>query len=75
MKWGGWYAPLPGSDPGFLVQQNKNSLRDAVLATLNLNIFARHADRSAVQRGKIPAPAGHSAPHPTLEVATLMGNF
>jgi hypothetical protein len=42
------------SDPGFLVQQN--SLRDAVLATLNLNIFARHADRSAVQREKFPHP-------------------
>jgi alpha-N-arabinofuranosidase len=42
-EWGGWYAPLPGSHPGFLAQQN--SLRDAILATLNLNIFARHADR------------------------------
>jgi alpha-N-arabinofuranosidase len=42
-EWGGWYAPLPGSNPGFLVQQN--SLRDAVMAALNLNIFARHADR------------------------------
>ena len=41
--WGAWYAPLPGSNPGFLVQQN--SLRDAILAALNLNIFARHADR------------------------------
>jgi alpha-N-arabinofuranosidase len=42
-EWGGWYAPLLGSNPGFLVQQN--SLRDAILAALNLNIFARHADR------------------------------
>lgn len=42
-EWGGWYAPLPGSNPGFLVQQN--SQRDAILAALNLNIFARHADR------------------------------
>ncbi len=42
-EWGAWYAPLPNSNPGFLVQQN--SLRDAVLAALNLNIFARHADR------------------------------
>ncbi len=42
-EWGGWYAPLPGSNPAFLVQQN--SLRDAVLASLNLNIFARHAER------------------------------
>src|SRR5262245_65255964 len=42
-EWGAWYAPLPGSNSGFLVQQN--SLRDAILAALNLNIFARHADR------------------------------
>ena len=42
-EWGGWYDPLPGSNPGFLVQQN--SMRDAILAALNLNIFARHADR------------------------------
>jgi alpha-N-arabinofuranosidase len=42
-EWGSWYAPLPGSKEGFLVQQN--SLRDAVLAALNLNIFARHAER------------------------------
>ena len=21
-EWGAWYAPLPGTDPGFLVQQN-----------------------------------------------------
>ena len=42
-EWGGWYAPLPGSNPGFLIQQN--SLRDAILAALNLNIFARHAER------------------------------
>jgi alpha-N-arabinofuranosidase len=42
-EWGAWYAPLPGSNPGFLVQQN--SQRDAILAALNLNMFARHADR------------------------------
>jgi alpha-L-arabinofuranosidase len=42
-EWGAWYAPLPGSTPGFLAQQN--SQRDAILAALNLNIFARHADR------------------------------
>jgi alpha-N-arabinofuranosidase len=42
-EWGAWYAALPGSNPGFLVQQN--SLRDAILAALNINIFARHADR------------------------------
>jgi alpha-N-arabinofuranosidase len=42
-EWGAWYAPLANTNPGFLVQQN--SLRDAILASLNLNIFARHADR------------------------------
>ena len=42
-EWGAWYAPLPGTNPGFLVQQT--SMRDAILAALNLNIFARHADR------------------------------
>jgi alpha-L-arabinofuranosidase len=42
-EWGSWYAPSPGTNPGFLVQQN--SLRDALLAALNINIFARHADR------------------------------
>ena len=42
-EWGSWYQPLPGSNPAFLIQQN--SMRDAILAALNLNIFARHADR------------------------------
>ena len=42
-EWGVWHAPLTGSNPAFLVQQN--SLRDAILASLNLNIFARHAGR------------------------------
>ncbi len=42
-EWGAWHAALPGTNPSFLVQQN--SLRDAILASLNLNIFARHADR------------------------------
>jgi len=42
-EWGAWYASTPGTNPGFLAQQN--SQRDAVLAAMNLNIFARHADR------------------------------
>lgn len=42
-EWGAWYSPAPGTNPGFLIQQN--SQRDAVLAALNINIFARRADR------------------------------
>jgi alpha-N-arabinofuranosidase len=42
-EWGLWADPTPGTNPGFLQQQN--TLRDAVLAALNLNIFMRHADR------------------------------
>jgi alpha-L-arabinofuranosidase len=42
-EWGVWLKPAPGTNPAFLQQQN--SMRDAILASLNLNIFARHADR------------------------------
>ena len=42
-EWGVWLKPNAGSDPGFLQQQN--SMRDAIIAALNFNIFARHADR------------------------------
>ena len=42
-EWGLWADPMPGSNPSFLQQQN--TMRDAVIAALNLNIFMRHADR------------------------------
>ncbi len=42
-EWGTWYAVEPGTTPGFLYQQN--TLRDAVVAALNLHIFQQHADR------------------------------
>jgi alpha-N-arabinofuranosidase len=42
-EWGTWYDPEPGREPSFLFQQN--TLRDAVVAALNFNIFHRHADR------------------------------
>jgi alpha-L-arabinofuranosidase len=42
-EWGAWLAPTPGSQEGFLEQQN--SQRDALIAALNINTFARHADR------------------------------
>jgi len=42
-EWGTWYNVEPGTNPGFLYQQN--SLRDALVAAANLNIFVKHADR------------------------------
>lgn len=42
-EWGAWLQPLPGLPVMFLKQQN--SQRDAILASLNLNIFARNAAR------------------------------
>ena len=42
-EWGIWTDPNPGTNPGFLQQQN--SLRDAVIAALNLNLFMRNAER------------------------------
>ncbi len=42
-EWGAWYQQEPGSHPGFLYQQN--TIRDAEVAALTLNIFHRHTDR------------------------------
>lgn len=42
-EWGGWYDVEPGTNPGFLYQQN--TMRDAMLAGTTLNIFNNHADR------------------------------
>lgn len=42
-EWGTWYDAEPGRDLGALYQQN--TLRDAVVAGINLNIFHKHADR------------------------------
>lgn len=42
-EWGTWFDVEPGTNPGFLYQQN--SLRDALVAGISLNIFNRHADR------------------------------
>ena len=41
-EWGTWYDVTKGN-PGFLYQQN--SIRDAMVAALNLNIFHKYADR------------------------------
>ncbi|KAF0096194.1 MAG: alpha-N-arabinofuranosidase [Puniceicoccaceae bacterium 5H] len=42
-EWGVWTNVEPGTNPGFLYQQN--SLRDALVAALHFNIFHKHADR------------------------------
>jgi alpha-N-arabinofuranosidase len=42
-EWGAWHSVEPGTNPGFLYQQN--TLRDALVAGVTLNIFNRHCDR------------------------------
>jgi alpha-N-arabinofuranosidase len=42
-EWGAWYNVEPGTNPGFLYQQN--TMRDAIIAGINLNIFNKHCDR------------------------------
>ncbi|MCB9274223.1 MAG: alpha-N-arabinofuranosidase [Lewinellaceae bacterium] len=42
-EWGGWYDVEPGTNPGFLYQQN--TMRDAMIAAATLNIFNNHCDR------------------------------
>lgn len=42
-EWGAWYDVEPGTNPGFLYQQN--TLRDALLCATTMNIFHKHCDR------------------------------
>lgn len=42
-EWGTWFAVEPGTNPGFLYQQN--TLRDAIVAAVHFNIFNNHCDR------------------------------
>ena len=48
-EWGNWFNVEPGTNPGFLYQQN--TLRDAITAGSTLNIFNNNADR--VKMGNI----------------------
>ena len=41
-EWGTWFDVEPGTNPGFLYQQN--AMRDALVAAINLNIFNNHCD-------------------------------
>jgi alpha-N-arabinofuranosidase len=45
-EWGNWFRVEPGTNPGFLYQQN--TMRDAITAAIHLNIFNQHADRVKV---------------------------
>ena len=42
-EWGTWYDVEPGTHPRFLYQQN--TLRDALVAGITLNLFNQHSDR------------------------------
>ena len=42
-EWGTWWDEEPGTIPGHLYQQN--TMRDAFVAALTLNVFHRHSDR------------------------------
>ena len=42
-EWGTWFTVEPGTNPGFLYQQN--TMRDAMVAGITLNIFNQHSDR------------------------------
>lgn len=42
-EWGCWFDVEPGTNPGFLYQQN--TMRDALVACISLNIFNKNCDR------------------------------
>ena len=42
-EWGNWFDVEKGTNPGFLYQQN--TMRDALVAGINLNIFNKHCER------------------------------
>ena len=42
-EWGTWFDVEPGTNPGFLYQQN--TMRDALVAGINLNLFNKNCDR------------------------------
>jgi len=42
-EWGTWYDVEPGTNPGFLYQQN--TMRDAIIAAVTLNIFNKYSDK------------------------------
>ena len=45
-EWGIWTDVIPGTNPGFLYQQN--SMRDALIAAINFDLFNKHSDRVTI---------------------------
>ena len=45
-EWGTWFNVEPGTNPGFMYQQN--TMRDAMVAAITLNVFMAHCDRIAM---------------------------
>ncbi len=77
-EWGTWHPPTPGRHPRFLWQQN--TLRDALVAALTLDIFNRHADKVVmasiaqtvnVLQALLLTEAGHTIMTPTYHVYDL----
>ena len=79
-EWGIWTDVEPGTNPGFLYQQN--SMRDAIIAALNLHIFQAHADRvrganiaqmvNVLQAMLLTNPAGQVVLTPTYHVFRML---
>jgi alpha-L-arabinofuranosidase len=79
-EWGVWTDVEAGTNPGFLYQQN--SMRDALVAALNLHIFQAHADRVVmaniaqmvnVLQAMILTDAGRIVLTPTYHVFEMLG--
>ncbi len=79
-EWGCWYDVEPGTNPGFLYQQN--TMRDAIVAAINLNIFNKHCDRIAmaniaqvvnVLQSMILTEGSKMITTPTYDVFTMYG--
>jgi alpha-N-arabinofuranosidase len=79
-EWGIWTDVEPGTNPGFLYQQN--SMRDAIIAALNLHIFQAHADRvrganiaqmvNVLQAMLLTDPSGRVLLTPTYHVFRML---
>ena len=75
-EWGCWYEVEEGTNPGFLYQQN--TMRDALVAGINLNIFNKHCDRVkmaniTVEEGDIFGFIGHNGAGKSTTIRAVVG--